>query len=246
MTTMPPPVSEPAVRRRSRLPWMLGLLAIAIAGPVAWNNGVRDALLPKNFGIVEPGRLYRSGQLSQWQVRQVLTENHITRIVALSGHGGHAADLAAEQQAVADLHIQRDLFPLGGDGTGQVQQYVGAIAAVAAAERAGQPVLVHCIAGAQRTGGVIACYQLLVEHRPEAEVYAELRRYGHDPKDNPHLLDYLNQHMGEIAAGLVASGTIDRVPSPLPVLQSRVNPQMSFTDEELVPLCSGSFNLCNL
>ncbi len=81
-------------------------------------------------------------------------------------------------------------------------------------------MLVHCIAGAQRTGGVIACYELLVEHRPPAQVYAELRRFGHDPRDNPHLLDYLNAHMAEIAAGLVADGTIDRAPAPLPVLKA--------------------------
>ena len=211
------PPHPPAARRR----WVvLGIVAavLAIAVPVAWNNGVRDGLFPKNFGVVEPGRLYRSGQISHWQVRRVLADDHIARIVCLSGHGGHPADIAAEARAAADLGVRRDVFPLGGDGTGQVAQYVAAIADVAAAERAHQPVLVHCIAGAQRTGGVIACYQLLVEHRPEPEVYAELRRFGHDPKDNPHLLAYLNQHMGEIAAGLVADGTIDRVPVPLPVL----------------------------
>jgi protein tyrosine/serine phosphatase len=205
-------------RRRGWLVAAIVAGALTVAAPIAWNNGLRDALLPKNFGVVEPGRLYRSGQLSRWQVRRVLADNHITRIVALSNHGGHPADLAAEDQAAAELGVRRDVFPLGGDGTGQVREYVLAVSAIAAAERAGQPVLVHCIAGAQRTGGVIACYQLLVEHRPPAEVYAELRRFGHDPRDNPHLLAYLNEHMGEIAAGLVADGTIERVPDPLPVL----------------------------
>ncbi len=221
MTTLSPPIQESPVRRRRRaVGAVVGVVLLGVAAPVAWNNGVRDGLFPKNFGVVDPGRLFRSGQISHWQIRRTLAENHIARIVALSGHGGRAADLAAEDQAAAELHVRRDVFPLGGDGTGQVGQYVGAIAAVAAAERAGQPVLVHCIAGAQRTGGVIACYQLLVEHRPPADVYAGLRRFGHDPKDNPHLLDYLNAHMGEIAAGLVADGTIDRVPTPLPVLKA--------------------------
>ena len=199
-------------------------LALAVGLPVAWNNGLRDALYPKNFGVVEPGKLYRSGQLSRWQVRRVLAENHIARIVALSGHGGHAADLAAEDQAAADLHVRRDVFPLGGDGTGQVAMYVRAVSDIAAAARAGQPTLVHCIAGAQRTGGVIACYQLLVERRPADQVYAELLRFGHDPRDNPHLLAYLNAHLGEIAAGLVADGTIPAVPVPLPRLPTPESP----------------------
>ena len=220
-TPLPPTLNPLAGRshRRAVAAGAVGVLLI-IGSLVAWNNGLRDAVFAKNFGVVEPGRLYRSGQLSRWQVRRVLAENHIGRIVCMSANGGHPADVAAEVQAAADLHVRRDVYPLGGDGTGRVREYVLAVAAVAAAERAGQPVLVHCIAGAQRTGGVIACYQLLVEHRPPAEVLAEMERFGHDPHDNPHLLAYLNAHLGEIAAGLVADGTIERVPAPLPVLQS--------------------------
>ena len=193
----PPPVDTlPPRRRWPRVVGLIALVVVLIGGPVAWNNGVRDALIPKNFGVVDPGKLYRSGQLSRWQVRKVLTENHIARIVCMTGRGGHAADVAAEVQAAVDLHVRRDVYPLGGDGTGQVKQYVLAVSAVAQAERAGQPVLVHCVAGAQRTGGVIALYQLLVEHKPPADVFAQMRQFGHDPTDNPHLLDYLKRPHG--------------------------------------------------
>ena len=192
MTIHQPTFAVPAMTRRRRPLVWIGVIAVValIGGLVAWNNGLRDALIPKNFGVVEPGRLYRSGQLSRWQVRRVLADNHIARIVCMTGRGGRPADVAAEVAAAADLHVRRDVYPLGGDGTGQVQQYVNAVSAVAAAERAGQPVLVHCVAGAQRTGGVIALYEMLVERRPAAEVYAQLRQFGHDPHDNPHLLAY--------------------------------------------------------
>ena len=222
MTVEPTPPAR--ARRRG---WAVATVAVllAIAGPVAWNNGLRDALRPKNFGVVEPGRLYRSGQLSHWQVRHVLADHRITRIVSLVGRGGHPADVAAELRAAGELHVRRDVFPLGGDGTGQVAQYVGAVTAVAAAQKAGQPTLVHCVAGAQRTGGVIALYELLVEHRPAADVYAEMHRFGHDPRDNPKLLAYLNAHMGEIAAALAANGTIERVPAVLPVLDEDQKPE---------------------
>ena len=91
-------------------------------------------------------------------------------------------------------------------GPGRVEQYVGAIAAIARAERAGEPVMVHCIAGAQRTGGVIAVYEMLVERKPAAEAFAEMLRYGHDPSVNPKLTAYLDDHMGEIAAGAETVG----------------------------------------
>jgi predicted protein tyrosine phosphatase len=141
-------------------------------------------------------------------------------IVALSAHGGKQPDLDAELKAAADLGIDRQVFPLGGDGTGQIEQYAAAIALIDRSIKQGKPVLVHCIAGAQRTGGVIATYQMLVEHRPPAEAFAQMRSYGHDPTANPHLLDYLNQHMAELAHRLVQLHVIDRVPDPLPVIRA--------------------------
>jgi protein tyrosine/serine phosphatase len=218
MTALAEPIPKQASHRR--WPWVAtALIALfAIAFPIAWNNGVREALFPKNFGVVERGRLYRSGQMSRWQVEQTLKKNNIKVIVALSGHGGHQADLDAEAKAVADLGIDREVFPLGGDGTGQIEQYAQAVAAVDRAERANQPVLVHCIAGAQRTGGVIAMYELLVEHRPVAEADQQLKQYGHDPHDNPKLIPFLNTHMRELADRLVQLKVIPKVPDPMPLL----------------------------
>jgi protein tyrosine phosphatase (PTP) superfamily phosphohydrolase (DUF442 family) len=156
--------------------------------------------------------------MSRWQVEKTLRANGIKVIVALSAKGGRPADVAAEQQAVSDLGIERNLFPLGGDGTGKIDEYADAIAAIDRATKAGKPVLVHCVAGAQRTGGVIAGYEMLVEKKPVDEAYSQMRKYGHDPRDNPHLIDYLNAHMGELAKMLVDRHVIDRVPVPLPML----------------------------
>ncbi len=185
---------------------------------VCWNNGLRDRLFPKNFGIVEPGQLYRSGQISRWQIEPTLRKNNIKVIIALSAHGGKQPDLDAELNAAKELGIDRQVFPLGGDGTGQIQQYALAIAAIDRAKKEGKPVLVHCIAGAQRTGGVIATYQMLVEHRPAADAFVQMREYGHDPTANPHLLEYLNRNMADLARQLVGLHVIDKVPDPIPVI----------------------------
>lgn len=200
--------------------YLVAIVLLVIGGLVAWNNGLRDGLFPKNFGVVEPGQLYRSGQISHWQIEPTLKNNGIKVIVALSAHGGKQADLDAELKAVNELGIDREVFPLGGDGTGQIEQYAAAIAAVDKAKKEGKPVLVHCIAGAQRTGGVIATYEMLVEKKSPAEAFEQMRKYGHDPTANPHLLEYLNDHMGELAKKLVERGVIDRVPDPLPVLSA--------------------------
>ena len=210
---------QPRIARRRVWPYAAAsIVLLVILSLIAWNNGVRDRLLPKNFGVVEPGVLYRSGQISKHLIRGVLADNHIEVIVALSGDNSHAADVAAESAAAHDLHIDREVFPLGGDGTGSLDHYTGAVAAVDHAVKSRQPVLVHCIAGAQRTGGVIALYEMFVEHRPQADVDAQLRQYGHDSHDNPKMIPFLNEHMPEIADRLVQRGVIDRVPTPLPRL----------------------------
>jgi protein tyrosine/serine phosphatase len=217
-----PMTPSAAGRARSRWRAVGGFAAVVVAavtgGLVAWNNGLRDQVVAKNFGVVEPGRIYRSGQISARLIEPTLRAHHIQTIVALAAEGMKPADNAAEMAAAADLHIDRQLVPLAGDGTGSVQNYAAAVADVDAAVRAGRPVLVHCVAGAQRTGGVIAIYQLLVERKAPAEVLAELRRFGHDPHDNPHLLAFLNVHMAEIAQRLADRGVIERAPTPMPQL----------------------------
>jgi protein-tyrosine phosphatase len=199
---------------------LVALLVLVVAALVAWNNGLRDQFIPRNFGVVEPGRLYRSGQISARLIEPTLKQYGIESIVALADAGMKPRDLQAEQQAATNLGIERKVFPLSGDGTGRLQEYADAIAAIDRAIHQGKPVLVHCVAGAQRSGGVIAAYQVLVEKRSPQQAFAEMRRFGHDPHDNPHLLEYLNDHMGELARRLVESGVIDQVPDPIPVVKA--------------------------
>jgi protein tyrosine/serine phosphatase len=85
--------------------------------------------------------------------------------------------------------------------------------------REGKPVLVHCAAGAQRTGGVVALYRLLVQGKSPEFAFAEMQKYKYDPRRSPKLLEYVNSHIGEIAEDLVRDGTIERVPDPLPQLR---------------------------
>jgi protein-tyrosine phosphatase len=199
---------------------LFALLVLGVAAPIAWNNGLRDQFIPRNFGVVEPGRLYRSGQISARLIEPTLRNNGIKSIVALADAGMKPADLAAEQRAAADLGIERKVFPLSGDGTGRVEQYAQALAAIDRSIRQGKPVLVHCVAGAQRSGGVIAAYHVLVEKRSPVEAYAEMHRFGHDPHENPLLLQYLNNHMGELAHRLVELDIIEQVPDPIPIVRA--------------------------
>jgi protein tyrosine/serine phosphatase len=202
-----------------RIWWGFGvLILLAIAAPIVWHNGLKNQFFPKNFGIVEPGKIYRSGQISWRLIEPTLKENNIRTIVVLSATGAKPEDVAGEVRAAADLGIDRQIFPLSGDGTGNLDTYAAAVAAIDRSVKENKPVLVHCVAGAQRTGGVIAVYRLLVQHESPAAALAEMRNFGHDPTSNPHLLEYLNDHMSELAQKLVDLGVIDQKPNPIPTL----------------------------
>jgi len=173
---------------------------------------------PKNFGVVDEGELYRSGQIQSRFIRNVLVERQIAHVVNL-GVDKEKTDQIAERKTCSDLNISRQTFFLNGDGTGPVQSYIDAIESITKARRAGKPVLVHCSAGAQRTSGVVAVYQILVEGQDVNDAVAHALEY-HSPDDNPALFAYLNTNIATIAQGLVDRGVIERLPATLPVFKA--------------------------
>jgi len=215
---MAPPNQTDSARPRHRRRRSLVLILLAVALVWLWSSCACRWVFPKRWGVVEEGAVYRSGQLSAMLVKRTLTRHHIQVIVDLTDHDADRLDHAVELRAARELGILDFNFPLSGDGTGDIRHYAEAIAAIVKAKNAGKPVLVHCVAGAMRTGGVIAAYRLLVERADPEAVRKEMMRYGWKPRKNRVLIDYLNAHMAELARLLVERGVIENVPDPLPQL----------------------------
>ena len=209
----------PRPRKSSgRLLLTIGVIVAVIGGGIwVWEEVLEDRLIAKRFGVVVPGSIYRSGQLSPAMVRKTLVKHDIDLIVHLGVHDPTNKAHVAEREAVEALGIERRLFPLRGDGTGDIDNYARAIAAIVEARDAGRQVLVHCAAGSYRTGGVIASYRMLIEGMAPEEAWAEMERYSWN-SDIPILPEYLNSHMAELTEKLLQLGVIDSVPDPLPVL----------------------------
>lgn len=209
----------PRRSKSSRKPWIIGLTIAIIGGSIwLWEDVLEDRFIAKRWGVVEAGVIYRSGQLSPALIERTLQEHGVQLVVSLCADDADNAAHLAERQAVQDLGIERKVFPLIGDGTGDIHNYALAIAAMVEAQRQGEPMLVHCAAGSYRTGGVVAAYRMLVQGAAPADARAEMRRYDWDP-DNPILPKYLNEHMAELAEQLVRMGVIESVPDPLPVFE---------------------------
>ena len=192
--------------------WVGFALLLAFGG---W-EACKYQVVPKRFGVVEQDKVFRSGRIAPHLVRKTLQKHGIKIIVDLTESDPRNSSWCSEQTAAAELGISLFNFQLCGDGTGNITNYANAIFAIEQARKENKPVLVHCAAGVQRTGGVMASYRLLVQKQLPATAYAELIRYGWKPRHDRILLDYLNNNMNELAVLLQEMKVIARAPSPAP------------------------------
>lgn len=177
----------------------------------------RDRFVPRNAGTVVDGVVYRSGQIDRRLIRGFLEDRGIRRVVVMSNYEFDDPDHVAEKEASAALGIEVIRVPMFGNGVSDAESYARVVQLIHDAAEQNIPTLVHCSAGAQRTGGTVAAYRLLIEGQPPAAVYAEAAGHGWDPREDTEWPAFLNENMSAIAQRLVEAGVLDAAPDPLPV-----------------------------
>lgn len=215
----------------------VGLTVGLFVGLGAWFvvHGVVPNVLPKNFGVVEPGVLYRSGELTPAAMRRVVDRYGIRTVIDLRGftpadreslpegspwrdpsaaaHGDDDADdrfaqLVADSLGVRRVNPEHGLG-LYGDAGGDWRNYAEALAVIE--DAANWPVLVHCAAGAQRTGCLVVLYRTRAQaalarvsgtdggaNWTRERALAEAERFGWEPAKDRRLIDMIDRHADEI------------------------------------------------
>lgn len=194
---------------------------VAVTG-LAWNNGLRDRIEPRRWGVVVEGCVYRSGQIAAPIFERTLRHYGIHRVIDLTDPETISLHRDVEARAVRHAKMRYISAPLAGDGRGNLESYVRALVTMVGAARSHSPTLVHCQSGAQRVGGVVAMYRLLVERRTPAEACAELRTFGWRAGRDRELTEFLNANMEALARRLVEEKAIEAMPDPLPRLGPEV------------------------
>jgi predicted protein tyrosine phosphatase len=194
---------------------VISILLLSTAA-VAWDQ-LEENFIVKRWGMVEPG-LYRSSEMSQSMCEYTLSKCKIHTILSLGLDTPGDPDKLPEQQASAKLHIDRTDFDMRGDGTAPLESYVQAVTMLTQAQRAGKITMVHCGSGVNRTGGVLACYKMLVQGESAQSALAHMKAYDFSSDRNEKLLPFLNDIMPELAQRLKDDGIIDHVPNPIPQL----------------------------
>lgn len=153
--------------------WPLALVAL-VAG--SWAGYLR---VTGNIHEVDAGKVYRSGQLWPSQLSRVLEEKRIRTVINLRGENLDRAWYVDEVKVTQAAGVRHISLPMSANREPNDALLASLIETLRTAE---QPVLIHCEAGADRTGLASALYTLLTLHRSPQEADAQLSfRYGHFP-----------------------------------------------------------------
>jgi protein tyrosine/serine phosphatase len=196
---------------------LLVVLALAGAG-VAFKPAILANLSPRNFGVVEEGKVYRAGQFTPAALHALNDQYHFKTIIDLGSEEIGTAGDRRNQRAAEALGIPRYRFQLIGNATGNPNWYVHTLRLMT--DPARQPVLVHCGAGSERTGCAVILYNTLVHGASIADGLRDSRNYKHDPARNPRLEEVLAKYADSILDAVRNGGQVpgvEPIPEPAPV-----------------------------
>ena len=151
-------------------------IGIVLSVPIAYYFGI---VVPGNFRVVTKNVLYRSGQLDEKQLERYVREYKIRSILNLRGENKYDGwyqmekffavrnDIAHYDYAMSS----REWFP--GWKVDQVLKIM---------KEAPKPLLIHCQAGADRSGLIAAAWKYAVEGESPKQAAGQLSVfYGHFP-----------------------------------------------------------------
>jgi protein tyrosine/serine phosphatase len=179
----------------------MGLLVVAVIVGLPLGYAAYCNTHYRNFRVVKPGVLYRSGQMTLTGLERVIHDYGIRTVVTLRDadvEGERPPDWAEEEFCrKMDLrHVrirpQRWWSPTGGPVPAEegVKRFLAVMD-----DPANYPVLVHCFAGIHRTGAHVAIYRMEYDRWPTAEALDELRACGYRNLDDEwDVLGYLEQY----------------------------------------------------
>jgi len=154
----------------------LGLLFVAVISGI----GFRYALIQANgnFRAVETGRVYRSGQLSEEEFARQVKKLGIRSVINLRGENPGESWYDAEAKVAKTLDVSLINFRMSARVVMSVEQMQELALVMNGAPK---PMLIHCMAGSDRTGLASAIYCLEEGMAPTFVRLQLSTSFGHFP-----------------------------------------------------------------
>ncbi len=166
-----PSSGAPMLKRLRSIGIVLGLALLILGGYIIAVN------IQGNFHAITPGEAYRSGQLGSQKLARYVEQYKIKSVLNLRGH--HPEEDWYQEEFAASSKLQLAHYDIGLSASQElsesdVRQLIDIF------KTAPRPILIHCSAGADRSGLVAAMWKVVVDKESKAEAKKQLSLwYGH-------------------------------------------------------------------
>jgi len=176
--------------------WALRLLAVlgvvAIVAAAAWSAVTLHDRYELHFGCVERGVLYRSAQPDRHDLQRLWKTYGIRTIVNLRS----SSDVREDREAQDEVLYAR------GKGIRFVNISFNELGPDAASEaflkimedRTNWPVLIHCAAGKERSGVLVAVYRIAIQGWTFDRALEEMIAYGFEPAKQAEMTRFVRDY----------------------------------------------------
>jgi protein tyrosine/serine phosphatase len=127
--------------------------------------------ITKNFSVVDEGRLFRSAQLNESEMAELVEKYQIKTVISLRGSPDETFFYKAEAQTLDKLNVKFEYLGMS-DNHYPHQDEVNRLLKIF--KKGAYPMLIHCRVGADRTGMVAGLYKKLIMNQPVEKALEEL------------------------------------------------------------------------
>lgn len=152
-----------------------------------WYTQERD-----NFHPITHGEAYRSAQLSRDELEYYIEQYNIKSVLNLRGENPGSSWYKEEKVTCAKHNVIHFDIPLSAYREPDIAEVKKLVEVFKIASR---PILIHCQAGADRSGLAAAMWKVIVDGVPKSEAAKQLSLlYGHIPIGKTSALDHFFQN----------------------------------------------------
>jgi protein tyrosine/serine phosphatase len=166
---------------RSSILWLLAVILLSVGGYIV---AVR---MQGNFHVITPSEAYRSAQLDDGQLTDYAKRYNIKSVLNLRGQ--HSGESWYDDEIAMSRRLDLAHYDVGLSSDHELTPAeVGQLMDIF--RTAPRPILIHCQAGADRSGLVAAMWKVAVDKEPKAEAGKQLSiKYGHMPFGENQAMD---------------------------------------------------------
>ncbi len=165
-------------------PYIISIISGLVVLSVAYFSYVR---LSSNFYPITPGEAYRSAQLSGRDLETYIQKYNIKSILNLRGSSDGLSWYQEEVKASSKYNVVHYDITLSAEREPNPQDVQKLMEIFKTAPR---PILIHCKAGADRSGLVGAMWKVVVNKQSKSEAEKQLSlKFGHLPFGKTEAMD---------------------------------------------------------